>query len=144
MSSKASAEVLIGGKVYTLSGYESEAYLQKVATYINNKINEFEALQDSHRFTSDMKATILELNIADDYFRAKSQAENLEMDLEERNKEVYELKHKLIEVQIKLESLEKNLEAMGQENKELQLEKVKLETSLEDIRAEKEELEKSK
>ena len=31
MSEKSSAEVIIGGKVYTLSGYEGEEYLQKVA-----------------------------------------------------------------------------------------------------------------
>ena len=41
MSSKSSAEVIIGGKMYTLSGYEGEEYLQRVAVYINNKINEF-------------------------------------------------------------------------------------------------------
>lgn len=44
MSSKNRAEVLIGGKIYTLSGYESEEYLQKVATYINNKLAEFKKL----------------------------------------------------------------------------------------------------
>ena len=38
-SSKNFTEVLIGGKVFTLSGFESEEYLQKVAAYINNKIN---------------------------------------------------------------------------------------------------------
>ena len=38
MSSKTDTEVIIGGKVFTLSGYESEEYLQKVASYINNKI----------------------------------------------------------------------------------------------------------
>ena len=30
MSSKTDVEVIIGGKVFTLSGYESEEYLQKV------------------------------------------------------------------------------------------------------------------
>ena len=39
MSAKTDTEVIIGGKVFTLSGYESEEYLQKVASYINNKIN---------------------------------------------------------------------------------------------------------
>ena len=34
MSSKTDAEVIIGGKIYTLCGYESEEYLQKVASYI--------------------------------------------------------------------------------------------------------------
>ena len=37
MSEKSSAEVIIGGKVYTLSGYEGEEYLQKVAAYITIK-----------------------------------------------------------------------------------------------------------
>ena len=36
MSAKTNAEVVIDGKVYTLSGYENEEYLQKVAAYINN------------------------------------------------------------------------------------------------------------
>ena len=34
-SSKNFTEVLIGGKVFTLSGFESEEYLQKVSTYLN-------------------------------------------------------------------------------------------------------------
>ena len=37
MASKTDVQVLLGGKVYTLSGYESEEYLQKIALYINNK-----------------------------------------------------------------------------------------------------------
>ena len=37
MAAKTSAEVVIDGKVYTLSGYEGEEYLQKVASYINGK-----------------------------------------------------------------------------------------------------------
>ena len=39
MSAKTSAEVVIDGKVYTLSGYEGEEYLQKVASYINGRDN---------------------------------------------------------------------------------------------------------
>jgi cell division protein ZapA len=34
-------EVIINNKRYTLRGYESEEYLQKVASYINNKHQEF-------------------------------------------------------------------------------------------------------
>ena len=41
MPSKTNTEVILGGKVYTLSGYESEEYLQKVAAYINNKLKCF-------------------------------------------------------------------------------------------------------
>ena len=41
MSSKNTTEAIIGGKVFTLGGYESEEYLQKIASYINNKLAEF-------------------------------------------------------------------------------------------------------
>ena len=47
MSAKTNAEVVIDGKVYTLSGYENEEYLQKVAAYINNKIAEFDDMDES-------------------------------------------------------------------------------------------------
>ena len=41
MAVKTDTEVIIGGRVLTLSGYESEEYLQKVASYINNKLTEY-------------------------------------------------------------------------------------------------------
>ncbi len=132
MSAKTSADVLIGGKVYTLSGYESEAYLQKVATYINNKMSEFDEMEQFRRLPMDMKSTLLELNIADDYFKAKDQAEQLEQDIEVKDKEIYDLKHELISAQIKLESNEKSIAELEKENKELLLNKAKLEASLED------------
>lgn len=132
MSAKTSADVLIGGKIYTLSGYESEEYLQKVANYINNKINEFEVMEQFRRFPIDMKATLVELNIADDYFKAKEQAETLEQDVREKDREIYELKHELISAQIKAESSEKTAAELEKENRELLLNKAKLEDALED------------
>lgn len=75
MSSKNKTEVLIAGKIFTLSGYESEEYLQKVATYINNKIAEFKKLDGYNHQTKENKSILLELNIADDYFKAKKQVE---------------------------------------------------------------------
>ena len=96
MSSKSDTEVLIGGKVYTLSGYEGEEYLQRVAVYINNKINEFNQMEEVRRFPVDMKATLVELNIADDFFKAKERIEKLEQDLEIKEKEIYDLKHELL------------------------------------------------
>ncbi len=132
MSAKKSAEVIIGGKVYTLSGYEEEEYLQKVATYINNKLNEFNEIEEFRRFSADTKSTLLELNIADDFFKAKEQIEKFESDLEQREKEIYELKHDLISNQIKVESMQEDMKKLEEENKELLLHKAKLEASLED------------
>lgn len=45
MAAKKDIQVLIGGKIYTLSGYESEEYLQKIALYINNKMEEMDRFQ---------------------------------------------------------------------------------------------------
>ena len=132
MSTKTSADVLIGGKIYTLSGYESEEYLQKVANYINNKINEFDEMEQFRRFPMDMKYTLVELNIADDYFKAKEQAERLEQDLKDRDKEIYELKHELISAHIKEESSDKTTTDLERENRELLLHKARLEDALAD------------
>lgn len=132
MSAKTNVEVIIGGKVLTLSGYESEEYLQKVAAYINNKLSEFDIVDDYRRFTPDMRATLLQLNIADDYFKAKAQASKLENEIEKLEKEIYDLKHELISNQIRLESDSKKVESLEAENKELLLNKTRLEATLED------------
>ena len=108
MSAKKSAEVLIGGKVYTLSGYEEEEYLQKVASYINNKIAEYNKIDGFKRQPIDTQNVLLQLNIADDYFKSKKQIELMEEQLSEKEKELYDLKHELIATQIKLENTEKN------------------------------------
>ena len=132
MAEKTSAEVVIGGKVYTLSGYESEEYLQKVAVYINGKINEFDSIEGYQRFPADMKATLLELNIADDYFKAKTQAEKVEREIEAKEKEIYDLKHDLIAEQIQSENDKKEIKRLDTENRELLLNKARLESSLEE------------
>ncbi|MBQ7506546.1 MAG: cell division protein ZapA [Lachnospiraceae bacterium] len=132
MASKADVQVIINGKVYTLSGYESEEYLQRVAAYLNNKIMEFDHVEDYRRFSPDMRSVLLQLNIADDYFKARNQTERLEKEIEERDREIYELKHDLISNQIKQESDEKKRKELESENKELLLNKAKLEATLED------------
>ena len=132
MSAKTSAEVVIDGKVYTLSGYEGEEYLQKVAAYINNKINEFEAIEDYRHIPLNMKNTLIQLNIADDYFKAKAQVEKLERDIENKDKELYDLKHELISAQIKLENAEKQGKELQKQLNEDARKIVRLETELKD------------
>ena len=127
MSAKSNTEVIIGGKVYTLSGYEGEEYLQRVAAYINNKISDFNEMKSYRRLPADMRATLVQLNVADDYFKAKDRIEKLEQDLElleadleRKEKELYELKHELISIQIKAETSEKNMEILKIENSKLE------------------------
>ncbi|MDD3222056.1 MAG: cell division protein ZapA [Clostridia bacterium] len=128
MAAKKDIQVLIGGKVYTLSGYESEEYLQKIALYINNKMDEMNQIPNYRRLGMDMQKTLLELNMADDYHKAKKQVEVLEGDIEEKDKTEYDLKHELISAQIHLEESEKEIERLKAEINDLQKQIVKLET----------------
>ena len=130
MSVKTDTEVIIGGKVFTLSGYESEEYLQKVASYINNKLVEYGKVESFRRQNVDMQNVLLQLNIADDYFKAKKQITAMEEDLEAKEKELYDLKHELIAAQIKLENCEKSLKSLRDDNHEKDKKIVRLETEL--------------
>ena len=118
MASKTDTEVIIGGRVFTLCGYESEEYLQKVASYINNKLVEYGKVDSFRRQNVDMQNILLQLNIADDYFKAKKQISAMEEDMEAKEKELYDLKHELIATQMKLENCEKSLKSAKNENRE--------------------------
>lgn len=122
MSSKTDTEVIIGGKVFTLCGYESEEYLQKVASYINNKLAEYNKVDSFRRQSPDTQGVLLQLNIADDYFKAKKQISILEEELQSKEKELYDLKHELISSQIKLESVEEQVKNQQQKVNQLETE----------------------
>ena len=130
MSVKTDTEVIIGGKVFTLSGYESEEYLQKVASYINNKMAEYNKVDSFRRQPLDTQNVLLQLNIADDYFKAKKQISLLEEEIQGKEKELYKLKHELIAAQIKLENTEKNIKSLQNEVNESARKIVRLETEL--------------
>lgn len=130
VSAKTDTEVIIGGKVFTLSGYESEEYLQKVASYINNKLAEYNKVDQFRRQSLDIQSVLLQLNIADDYFKAKKQISALEEDIEGKEKEIYDLKHELIAAQMKLESTEKNLQTLQSELNENAKKIIRMETEL--------------
>ena len=120
MATKNVTQVLIGGKIYTLSGYESEEYLQRVAAYLNGKITQIKTLEGYARMTPEMKSLLLNLNTADDYFKLKKQADELSDQIAHKDKELFEVKHELISAQMKLESAQKALAALAEDEKEEQ------------------------
>ena len=107
MAARNGTEVVIDGKVIKLSGYESEEYLQRLASYLNGKIAEYNRVESFKRQSADLQSILLQLNIADDYFKAKSQLEEVQAELAAKDTEMYDIKHELIAAQIKLESKEK-------------------------------------
>ena len=130
MASKNNADVVIGGKVFRVCGYESEEYLQKVANYINGKIAEYTKEDSFRRMSPEMRANILYLNIADDYFKAKKLGDSLSEEIESKDKEIYDLKHELIATQIKEDTSAKEVDELKKEINKYQKSIVKLETEL--------------
>ena len=115
MAIKTASEVLIGGKVYTLSGYESEEYLQRIASYLNGKLNEYSHVEAFRRANVDRQNVLMQINIADDYFKSRKQIGDMEEDMNAKEKELYDLKHELVNAQMKRENMEKNLAAAKME-----------------------------
>ena len=123
-------EVIINNKRYTLSGYESEEYLQKIASYINSKHVEFRN-KDAYKFLdADLKNILMQINIADDYYKTILKIKELETENEAKGNEIFDLKHEVISTQTKLEAAQKEMEELKKEIYEAQKKIVRLETEL--------------
>ena len=126
MAMKNTVEVVIAGKVYKISGFESAEYLHQIAVYINEKLAEFQKLEGYRRQNTDQKQLMLNMNLADDFFKAKRQADKLSAELEKKEREMYGVRHDLIESQLARETLEKELEEWKEKNEKLEAELAKL------------------
>lgn len=120
MAKKNAAEVLINGKVYTISGYESTAYLHKVASYLNEMEEEISKTEGYRRLTSDEKQLLKNMNLADVYFKASDAKDQLEREMEHKDKEIYSLKHDLIDAKMEKEKLLQRIQELELQLKEEQ------------------------
>ena len=118
--------MLINGKIYTISGYESTAYLQKVAVYLNEMEDKVSQVEGYRRLGSEEKQLLKNMNLADEYFKAYDAKEQLEKELENREKEIYSLKHDLIDARMEKDNLLKRIQEL---EGELQNEKKQLKQS---------------
>ena len=130
MDTKNYAEVLIDGKIYTLGGTEDEHYLQRVASYINEKTAQLKRQEGFTRQSQEYQAVMISINIADDYFKATNRAAVSERQRDEMERESYGLKHELVTTQMRLENTEKELE---ENKKELTILKKDMENAREEL-----------
>ncbi|NLK74630.1 MAG: cell division protein ZapA [Clostridiales bacterium] len=125
-------EVIINNRRYKLCGYESEEYLHKIASYINNKYNELRD-KDAFKFIdSEMKNIMIQINIADDYHKTLEKVKELEIEIDDKSNEIYELKHEIVSRQTKLDMALEDIEKLKLEINEAQKKIVRLETELKD------------
>jgi len=111
-------DVLIGGKVYHLSVADPE-YLQKVSNYLNRKISECKTSEGFRGLDAEYKELFLKLNIADDYFKAEKENEELRKKLQELEEELYAIRHDAVSTRMKLENSLKQQEVLEGRVREL-------------------------
>ena len=121
-------EVIINNKRYTISGYESEEYLQKIASHINSKYAQFRTHENYNHLDAELRNVLMQINLADDYYQAVRQKADLDAELERKEKEIFELKHALVELQTQNDELTKKLADYNQNYNEAQKRIIQLES----------------
>ena len=104
--------VNICGEDYTFVAEESASYMQKVGTYVGDKMNE---VLGSAKVGRTDAAVLTAANIADELFKAQAAAEQLRSQikgyLDEASRaqsEVSELKREVFRLQQRLDSMNRN------------------------------------
>jgi len=66
-------DVVINGKVITIRSEESAEYVQRIALFVDQKIEMLKAKNLSAVVDERLRALLIALNLADDYFKIKDQ-----------------------------------------------------------------------
>ena len=120
MKNKNDVEVLINGRRYTICGFESAEYLQKVATYINSKYAEFKNQEYYYNLDMELRSILLAINIADDYFKTEKEKQSLTRENEHKDKIILDMKHEVIDKEKENDDLRQKLEAAEKRITELE------------------------
>ena len=99
MTKKSMVQVVIGGKVLTMGGYDDETHIQRIASCVNRVMRQMEDADEYRCLPADLKPIFIHINIADELVTAQELIEQLEQ-------EQQELKQELAETEVRLEKLE--------------------------------------
>lgn len=114
MKSKNDVEVLINGKKYTICGFESDEYMQKVASYINEKYMEFKKKDYYNTLDLELRNVLLAINMADDYFKMKKRAKEQVAESDLKDKMMFDMKHEIMSLQSQLDEAKRRIESLEQ------------------------------
>ncbi|NLM12957.1 MAG: cell division protein ZapA [Epulopiscium sp.] len=132
MGEKNKIEVIIGGRVYTLVGEESQEYLQRVALYIDKKMNEVRKAESSRKLSTNMIAILTSINVADDLFKTKEALKDAFDDIEALKKQLEEKDKQLDIYQNELGNIQQENIALKDKIDEIQLEIMRSKMELEE------------
>lgn len=103
---KNTISVKIGNIKYNLSTNENEEYINGIAKYINNKMDELSSIYDTLNKNSTSFLLVLALNIADDLFKQRQQFNKATKAMSEFEKNISSLTNQLAEFKTKIETLQ--------------------------------------
>ena len=75
---KKRVDVVIDGQIITFVSFEDEAYMQKVAHYIDKKLSDIRSSKANKPIGEYIRTLLLAANIADDYFKVVEKGQALE------------------------------------------------------------------
>ena len=86
---KIKTTVRIAGRDYAISGYDSEAYVQSVAAWVDRRMRE---LNQATRLPGGQLAVLAAVNAADDMMKSREENRRLKRELEAARAEIERLK----------------------------------------------------
>ena len=122
-------EVIIDGKVYTLAGEESEEYMQRIASYVNSKIQELKKMGSYKKLNKEFQSILLALNISDDLYKTKEVLKMFNEEYDKKDRDIYEKNQELLAEKVQLETSKKLVEEYRGKINELQKRIIELETT---------------
>ena len=129
--SKKMMEVIIDGKVYTLAGEESEEYMQRVASYVNGKIQEMKKMPSYKKLNRDLQGILLALNISDDLYKTKEVLKMAKEEYDKKDQAIYNMTQQISAEKLQAETAKKLAEEYRHKIAELQKRIMELETGVE-------------
>ena len=121
-------EVIIDGKVYTLAGDETEEYMQRIASYVNNKILELKKNGNYKKLSREYQSIFLALNISDDLYKIKEVLKLMKEEYDKKDKEIYDKNQELLAEKLQSETAKKLADEYRSKINELQKRIIELET----------------
>ncbi|MBQ6660675.1 MAG: cell division protein ZapA [Lachnospiraceae bacterium] len=134
MQKRTEAEVIINGKRLRITGIEEEEYLQKIATYLNSKYAAMKEAPGYKTMEFDKRQELVLINVADDYLKCRQQLADKQAEVEERDTDLFNLKHDMLSDRNRIRELEDKIEKMKASAMEDQKKIVRLETELSNFR----------
>lgn len=128
---KRKMEVIIDGKVYTLAGEESEEYMQRIASYVNNKIQELKVSPSYKKLNKDLQGILLALNISDDLYKTKEVLQMVKEEFDRKDKAIYDMTQQLSNEKLQADTAKRLAEEYRHKINELQKRIIELETGVE-------------